>query len=463
MGPVAKSDVEIPESGLTFQGKGLAWNGRWGSWSESAVKVLAACNGDVELVLETDPSMFAQNAADELVSEIQAELPQDATCVHALWDGPVGKRCRLRVVLACDAVVCSRLQGQWRCRSLCSGRATVSWLSFSDTASEAHLVQVKHRLKNMRGSGVVLEIPTHWVKRPQECSGSLLQSPGCHWFDFAEVFGTVSQAEIFFFGTIAKFVADFSSKDGAEAMFEALVDRSLYNPRRTTTDDVHPVMCSLGNYSELCEQFRPARRKRARSQPEPHPEPQPQGEPMVLRKSGGTSREIAPDIITVTPGKRVFIGREESCDVCLRRQHVSKIHAVLELRPDKCLVIRDTSANGTWVNSERLIPRKGTLLHPGDRVYFLPATHSFYKDALVYQVQVCERAGDIPSWLRSFSDFGEDLAKYEMLLLSLFDNVAQIGTLYSERPDDFFEDVVVPPHHRPTFAAAIRALASRPD
>jgi len=69
-------------------------------------------------------------------------------------------------------------------------------------------------------------------------------------------------------------------------------------------------------------------------------------------------------------------------------------------------------------------------------------------------------AEDIGAWLKNLD--GGSLVQYETMLLSLFDNVSQISTLYADRLQDFFEDVrVEDPNHRLAFASALRALGKR--
>merc|ERR1712079_735344 len=46
----------------------------------------------------------------------------------------------------------------------------------------------------------------------------------------------------------------------------------------------------------------------------------------------------------------------------------------------------DTSANGTWLNGQRLRAGWFAELRPRDRVSFLPASHALYPDALQYEV-----------------------------------------------------------------------------
>mmetsp|Transcript_4145 Transcript_4145/g.6646 ORF Transcript_4145/g.6646 Transcript_4145/m.6646 type:complete len:319 (+) Transcript_4145:3-959(+) len=112
----------------------------------------------------------------------------------------------------------------------------------------------------------------------------------------------------------------------------------------------------------------------------------------VLRRVGATTEKKAgPPAIQVNLARqRLIIGREEDCDVMLRRAHVSKHHATIAMVQNRSqrwiLTIQDTSANGTWVNGKRLRPNLVTELHSGDQLTFLPASHMFYKDALMYEV-----------------------------------------------------------------------------
>merc|ERR1711957_832712 len=50
------------------------------------------------------------------------------------------------------------------------------------------------------------------------------------------------------------------------------------------------------------------------------------------------------------------------------------------------LMIRDTSVNGTWVNNRRITALRLTELRLGDRMSFLPESHGYYPDALMYEV-----------------------------------------------------------------------------
>jgi len=115
----------------------------------------------------------------------------------------------------------------------------------------------------------------------------------------------------------------------------------------------------------------------------------------VLRRLGGDQQEpdLAPPIIELGPSRpRVVVGRDGgACHVVIRRDHLSKAHATLEpkTKPDGkgwALTIRDTSANGTWVNKQRLRAKELVPLDPGNIVSFLQNSHALYKDSLTYQV-----------------------------------------------------------------------------
>src|SRR5688500_14567893 len=51
---------------------------------------------------------------------------------------------------------------------------------------------------------------------------------------------------------------------------------------------------------------------------------------------------------------RALVGREPGCDVVVSDGSVSRKHAVLELRPNGWFVVDQGSANGTFVDSQRI-------------------------------------------------------------------------------------------------------------
>lgn len=64
----------------------------------------------------------------------------------------------------------------------------------------------------------------------------------------------------------------------------------------------------------------------------------------------------------------LVIGRRPNCDVVLRDQRVSRVHAVLMLLDDQWFLEDLRSTNGTYVNGTRL--GMATMLRAGDRVSF---------------------------------------------------------------------------------------------
>jgi pSer/pThr/pTyr-binding forkhead associated (FHA) protein len=56
----------------------------------------------------------------------------------------------------------------------------------------------------------------------------------------------------------------------------------------------------------------------------------------------------------LTEGATASIGRLESNDICIKQQHVSRQHAVVNYRDGMFLITDLGSANGVWVNDTRL-------------------------------------------------------------------------------------------------------------
>ncbi len=66
-------------------------------------------------------------------------------------------------------------------------------------------------------------------------------------------------------------------------------------------------------------------------------------------QSGNTSEFF------LTEGATASIGRLESNDVCIKEQHVSRQHAVINYRDGVFLITDLGSANGVWVNDQRVV------------------------------------------------------------------------------------------------------------
>lgn len=89
---------------------------------------------------------------------------------------------------------------------------------------------------------------------------------------------------------------------------------------------------------------------------------------------------------------RVDFGREDTCDVVLRHQHVSKVHAVFVLQtlPEGAgdmLLMQDNSSNGTWINGQRMTQGRFHQLQPGDRISFLQPSATLEEDVATWEVR----------------------------------------------------------------------------
>ena len=62
------------------------------------------------------------------------------------------------------------------------------------------------------------------------------------------------------------------------------------------------------------------------------------------------------------------VGRNSDCDICIPIEEISRNHAKLQSGSDGIVVEDLASANGTFVNDQRV--HAGTLLKPGDEVRF---------------------------------------------------------------------------------------------
>lgn len=78
----------------------------------------------------------------------------------------------------------------------------------------------------------------------------------------------------------------------------------------------------------------------------------------VLRGvSGSTFGKVFPVRATMT------VGRSQDCDICIPSEEISRHHARLHLVPDGVMVEDTGSANGTYVNDQRIVAQ--TLLKAG--------------------------------------------------------------------------------------------------
>ncbi len=60
---------------------------------------------------------------------------------------------------------------------------------------------------------------------------------------------------------------------------------------------------------------------------------------------------------------RFILGRAESCDLIIKQEGISAVHAVIEILPNSAILYDMNSTNGTYVNDEKIISHE---LKPGD-------------------------------------------------------------------------------------------------
>ncbi|MDB4887745.1 MAG: Forkhead-associated, partial [Gemmatimonadetes bacterium] len=77
------------------------------------------------------------------------------------------------------------------------------------------------------------------------------------------------------------------------------------------------------------------------------------GGPRATSATGGRLVSLVDGKEYQVPGTGVVIGRDASCDIVVGQNEVSRRHA--EIAPDEAgYLVRDTSANGVFVNGERV-------------------------------------------------------------------------------------------------------------
>lgn len=185
--------------------------------------------------------------------------------------------------------------------------------------------------------------------------------------------------------------------------------------------------------------------------------------------------------------RQLMLGRSTSCDVTLPLHVLSKNHAQFHVQGaaegGHMLMLEDKSSNGTWVNGERIPPKRLVQVEVGDRISFLPPSASVPDmEPLAYDLlagdggyiddapKVATGVGngsfatagaegsDVISWLRSW-DQG-DLRQYDEMLRVTYDGLQQLSDSYSGRIDDFFADVRIEPKHQPMFRRALEELVA---
>jgi hypothetical protein len=64
----------------------------------------------------------------------------------------------------------------------------------------------------------------------------------------------------------------------------------------------------------------------------------------------------------------IIVGRTSTCDIIVKSTRVSKTHAWLQKTDESWTITDNNSTNGTWINGERLDPKKPHLLRDNDRL-----------------------------------------------------------------------------------------------
>lgn len=91
---------------------------------------------------------------------------------------------------------------------------------------------------------------------------------------------------------------------------------------------------------------------------------------MVVTRGKHRGRKLA-----LSPGQSLTLGRDESADVQLADDGISRLHCLVENRGDSVHATDLDSRNGTYLNGERI---KSSVLSPGDRLTLGLATLEFH-------------------------------------------------------------------------------------
>ena len=96
------------------------------------------------------------------------------------------------------------------------------------------------------------------------------------------------------------------------------------------------------------------------------------------------------------PHAGLLIGRDPESELCLAQNGVSRHHACIEVRANRCQVTDLGSTNGTYHNSVLLPPRTPTTLSPADTVTIGESALMFCADA----ASLPDAAGEREAFLR---------------------------------------------------------------
>ena len=407
--------------------RGLTWRGCWGcSSSEIGIYVLATMVGHIHLQGLGEGNDAEYKAALQDVRRLlQESLPASAVLANVTWArGPQSSGRMAEVAIVGTSTACQRLQQQWQGKKLCGGLVVATWTSLNDTASEKHVERMAEmatkELRGPRRRTLALELPARWVEGQAPKQVNQL-GPASQWYRFCALFGEVQTLELVrptgSHGNAVQLLISYKEPEYAGAFREALTDRYLIFVNSSIPDDCYPVSCVPGDGYSLREYFcsGASREKKAAAPPAAAAAAPvaalgaqtPRAAAVVrdvvsssatggflLRRCGhgevpGALRP-APETFPISK-TRLDFGREDTCDVVLRHQHVSKVHAVFVLQtlPEGAgdmLLMQDASSNGTWINGTRMTQGRFHQLQPGDRVSFLQPSSSLEEDVATWQV-----------------------------------------------------------------------------
>ena len=84
---------------------------------------------------------------------------------------------------------------------------------------------------------------------------------------------------------------------------------------------------------------------------------------------------------------RVMVGRSRNCDVVIRRDSISKLHAVFRnATADSAVLIDRKSMNGTFVNGTLVTPGEEQPVRSGDEIQFGDVTARFLDAGALYDL-----------------------------------------------------------------------------
>lgn len=417
--------------------RGLTWRGCWGcSSSEIGIYVLATMVGHIHLQALGEGNDAEYKAALQDVRRLlQESLPASAVLANVNWAKacPQASGRMAEVAIVGTSTACQRLQSQWKGKKLCGGLVTAIWTSLNDTASEKHVERMAEmankELKGLRRRTLALELPARWVEGQAPKQVNQLGASS-QWYRFCALFGEVQTLELvrpMGAQSTVQLLISYKEPEFAGAFREALTDRYLIFVNSSIPDDCYPVCCVPGDGYSLREYFcsgasrekKPSATRDTRdtrdtapaaaaaaslgTQTPKAPAPAPGRTEVAMSTTGGfllrrCGRGEVPGALRPAPETfpinkhRVDFGREDTCDVVLRHQHVSKVHAVFVLQtlPEGAgdmLLMQDNSSNGTWINGQRMTQGRFHQLQPGDRISFLQPSSTLEEDVATWEVR----------------------------------------------------------------------------